>query len=61
MAITAGEHGKHADEFLWDDAVVLWDEAQAHVHTIHDPGWRSYVNQVLAELPSPSAPPQPLV
>ena len=20
--------------------MVLWDEAQAHVHTVHDPGWR---------------------
>ena len=52
--------GEDADEDLWE-AMRLRDEAQAHVHTIHDPGWRNYVSQVLAELPSPSAPPQPLV
>ena len=54
-----GEDVDEAEE-LWDEAMELWDEARAHVHTIHDPGWRSRVEAVLAELPFPSAPPQPL-
>ena len=51
-----------ADE-LWDEAMVYFEEATAHTHTIRDPGWRSRVEAVLAELPFPksAAPPQSLV
>ena len=43
--------------------MVYFEEATAHTHTIRDPGWRSRVEAVLAELPFPksAAPPQSLV
>ena len=58
----ARARGEDADEELWDEAMEYFEEARAHVHTIHDPGWRSRVEAVLAELPFPgvSASPQPL-